>query len=167
MTNLIPTPAAEWRRAAIDGEVYTLPGSGRNARLRTVSLLALAARAGTVPNPLAHQVLKLEGVSRTPKNEQEQITNYREFAAGYAEVAKLCFVEPRVVDEPNYDAGEIAPADLTEHDLIWLYGTFVKGVADDRARFLAATVAANANAKRDVAERLAAYVANDGGADAS
>lgn len=163
MTELTATPAATWRRAGQEGELYTLPGSGNTIRLKRISLFALAARTGNVPNPLAHEVLRLEGVSRAPKTEAEQIANYREYSQGHVEVAKLCAVEPRIVDEPNYDAGEIGPSDLAEFDYAWIYNVFIKGVADDRNKFRAERVA---DEQRSITERLAARAANDTGTDA-
>lgn len=163
MTQLQVTPASQWRRASQEGELYELPGSGMVARLKRPALLALAAKAGTVPNLLAQEVLRLEGVSRTPKTEQEQIKNYQEFSQGYIEVAKLCFVEPRIVDQPNYDNGEIAVTDLAEVDLFWLYSTFIKGDAKSRDEFRAERVAER---KRPIGEQLAQRPDNSEGAAA-
>jgi hypothetical protein len=137
-----PTSAAEWRRTRIEGELIRLPGSGNVARLRRPSLTAMAATTNGVPNPLSHEVMRLLA-SAPAATEAERIENVKRNSRGMVEVAALCLVEPRLrlVGDPL--EGEIAPEDLSDYDLSFLYYTWVEGAASDVAPF------------RVVAERLA------------
>lgn len=131
------TPATLWRRAAKDGELYTLPGSGFVVRLRRPSLYALAAR-GVDAAPMTREVMRLLALAERPQTEDERIAAFLANAAGYVEVARLAFVEPRIAAEgqaPNYDAGEIDAADLSDRDLVWIFYDFLEGGAGDRERF--------------------------------
>lgn len=123
------TPAAIWRQRA-QGEIKTLP-SGAAVRVRRPSLFALA-RVGHVPNPLLQAILPhlVEPSTDEPATLEARIERYRENAATYTHIAALVLAEPRVVLEgdPDYDAGEIAPEDLTTTDLIWIYNYVINEV---------------------------------------
>lgn len=130
-----PTPAAQWRRASTDGELYTLPGSGHTALLRRPSLTALAG-AGAIPNPLSDAVLRLV-LSRPATTEDERLANFRANARGFVEVAARCLVSPPMALDRAPDDGEIGPNDLADLDYTWLFYEFVEGAAAARATFRA------------------------------
>jgi hypothetical protein len=98
------------------------------------------ARAGNVPNPIAMEVVKWFAVDSPEKelNDQEKIAQYRENANVYVNIAAASVVTPKIVTDkaPDYDAGEIAPEDLSTADLIWIYNYVINGVEialDDNA----------------------------------
>lgn len=129
------TPASEWKARAT-GEIVTLP-SGTVVRVRRPSLFALA-RTGSIPNPLAAAVVRFFAVTdETPTtSEQDQIKNYQANADAYTGIAAATVTEPRIIVDraPDYDAGEIAPEDLSTADLIWIY-RFVEGAVSNDATF--------------------------------
>jgi len=135
----LPTAARAWKRQTRDGELYRLPGSGHVARLRRPSLMALAARAGDIPNPLADEVIKLlaggAGSAMTETDETKRMQLFREHARAMVEVARLSFVEPRIADTPDYEAGEIAPEDLHDRDIMFCYFELAQGEAAALADF--------------------------------
>lgn len=130
-----PAPASAFRVASREGEVYELPGVGLPARLRRLPVRAMASIGELLPNPIAQAVMQLavmaerDEAPQTP--DQIQVSVQRHFNA-YVRAAELCFVEPRFVHdrEPDYDAGEIGVADLTDIDYVWLYWTFLQGTAE-------------------------------------
>ena len=130
-----PTPASAWAQAA-EGELYTLPGSGHIARLRQVSLVALAAGPG-VPNPIL-RLLAVEGTV-DKETDQEKMDAYKRQARAFLEVAALALVEPRLVldREPDPAKGEIGPQHLADQDLLWIYYDLVGGRAARLATFRA------------------------------
>lgn len=123
------TTAADWK-ARSAGEIKTLP-SGATIRIRRPSLFALA-RSGHVPNPLAVEVVKWFAVDAPDKEptDVEKIAQYRENAAVYVNIAAASVVQPKIVADraPDYDAGEIAPEDLSTADLIWIYNYVISGI---------------------------------------
>lgn len=123
------TPAAAWRRATTDGELYRLPGSGHVARLRRPSLYQLAAR-GAVDSGLAAQVLKRLTAGERPgeRSEADRAQTHRENVDLFLGVAALCLVEPRLIlDRPaDPERGEIGPEDMADADLLWLYYDFAQ-----------------------------------------
>jgi hypothetical protein len=125
------TPASAWRRQAQEGELYTLPGSGNVARLRRPSLMALLSGAGHVPNPLSDAVLRFMAVADDAKTEAQKLEAYQRNVRVFVEIAKLCMVEPRLAigRPPDYDAGEIAPDDLHDRDLLFIYYDVCQGPA--------------------------------------
>lgn len=144
------TPASEWRRAAIEGELVRLPGSGNVARLVRPSLLALAATANGVPNPFTADVQRLITGTAPPKDDAERWAAYVGNSRAYKEVAALCFKEPRLIlDRPPTD-NEIGPNDLTDWDYIWIYNRWVEGAATEVAPFRV-VVGAQANGSASAA----------------
>ena len=111
-----PTPASEWN----DEALYTLP-SGKVARLKRPGVLAIAS-ATNGANPISDAVLiQHMTVGNAVTSDEERAGNIRKNSAMYVTVAKLCFVSPRVVDAPDYDANQIAPADIDDVDLMFVY----------------------------------------------
>lgn len=131
------TPAREWNNAR--GELYRLPGSGNIARLRRPSLSAMAARVGQIPNPLTAEVMRFLAVvdTTTRPTPEQQIESYCKNVLAYLHIAQLVFVEPRFVlkDDPNYDAGEIGPHDLTDADYVWIWSKLIYGEAGELRPF--------------------------------
>ena len=123
------TPASDWQKRA-KGEIKQLP-SGVSIRVARPSLFALA-RSGHIPNPLAAEVIKYFAISddQPPKDEADHIRQYQENAAAYVNIAAATVTEPKIVTAlaPDYDAGEIAPEDLSTADLIAIYNYVVNGV---------------------------------------
>jgi hypothetical protein len=123
------TSAADWK-ARSEGEIKTLP-SGATIRIKRPSLFALA-RSGHVPNPLAMEVVKWFAVTSPEKErtDAEKIADYRENAVVYVNIAAASVTTPKIVTDrtPNYDAGEIAPEDLSSADLIAIYNYVVDGI---------------------------------------
>lgn len=145
-----PTPANEWSRTA-EG-LYRLPGSGNVARLRRVSLIALAS-AGAIPNPLSQDVLRYLA-RQDPQgrivSEETQVAEYRRNAKAFMQIAQRVLVEPRLwlpaetasrgkgesaPAGPDYAAGEIGPEDLADNDYTWIFFSFVGGDANWRETF--------------------------------
>lgn len=125
-----PTPARSWTTIGL----YTLPGSGNVAKLKKVTLIALAA-AGAIPNDIL-QLIALD----TPAerlSQEAQLAQYRKNAKAFVAIAERCLVEPRLVTDraPDYDAGEIGPEDLADRDYTWIFYSFVSGGAADVATF--------------------------------
>lgn len=136
MAEVNPTPAVVWSQARRVGHLVRLPGSGNVARLRRPTLTALAATTNGVPNPLSDAVMRLLAAA-PPKTEGERMAAFRTNNRGMLEVAALCFVEPVLVldREPDPEAGEIGPLDLTDLDISWLYFSWVEGDAASVAPF--------------------------------
>lgn len=133
-----PTSAKAWRKQSQEGELLRLPGSGNIARVRRPGLSAMVARAGKVPNQLSEQVVRFHtGEQRDAKNDSDRLELVRQNNAAVIEVAALMLVEPKLVldREPDYEKGEIAPTDLCDADLIFLYYTVAEGVAEKLAEF--------------------------------
>lgn len=128
------TPATTWGKPAR----YRLP-SGHVALLKRVSLIALAG-AGSIPNPLATDALRLLAVDDPDPSkltEAQQIKAYQRNAAAFVHVAQRVLVEPKLITdrEPDYEAGEIGPGDLADQDYTWIYYRLVGGRDDDVATF--------------------------------
>ncbi len=130
-TGKLVTSAADWK-ARSEGEIKTLP-SGATIRIKRPSLFALA-RAGNVPNPLAMEVVKWFAVDApdSEPTDQDKIAQYRENASVYVNIAAASVATPKIVINaaPDYDAGEIAPEDLTTADLLWIYGYVINGIEE-------------------------------------
>lgn len=125
-----PTPAREWGKA----HLYTLP-SGNVARLKRPAVLALASNGH---NPVSAKVmLEIYSTKEQPKTDEEKLAQIKTNSQRYLEVLALTFIEPKLVidREPDYDAGEIGPGDLSDTDLLWVYWTFVEGDAKATAAF--------------------------------
>jgi hypothetical protein len=126
---LAASPAAAFRRRSTEGELYELPGCGLVARLARPGLMGLVG-AGATANPvLSPELLRMMSLDKTPASDEERLEKFERDVRAYREVAARCFVEPRLVldREPNYDAGEIGPADIADRDYVWLYWTFSQG----------------------------------------
>jgi hypothetical protein len=129
-TQRAPTPARAWGAV----HTYQLP-SGNVARLKRPAVLALAAKGH---NPVSQAVmLELYDRKAQPATDVEKLAQITANSQKYLEVLALAFVEPKLVidRDPDYDAGEIGPHDLDDGDLLWIYWTFIEGVAAHFAQF--------------------------------
>lgn len=125
-----------WKLAAVSGEKYKLPGSGLIVRLRRPGLMALIAKAGASPNPLSAQVIKFLsdlGEGRLGRgDEAEQLKVYKANTSVFIEIARLCFVYPRIAnddEEPDWD-GVIPPEAIADYDYTWLAFSFMEGALE-------------------------------------
>lgn len=135
--------ARRWRKQSTEGQWVTMPGSGEPALLKRPSLMAMAASAGHVPNPLSAEVVRFLAENGDPLrnyNKDERQAIYKKNSRAFVEIAKLTFVSPVIVEgrEPNYEDGEIAPTDIGDFDYSWLIFNFVEGDASKLAPFLIA-----------------------------
>jgi hypothetical protein len=134
MSNLILTPASEWRNKA---ELVKMP-SGRVAKLRRANLLTMIRDGENVPNFLATKVTeRLSG--RKPANAAapDSLEMARSAVDSVFFIAKAVFVYPRLVDgEPQAD-DEVCIADVPESDLAFAasYATGDAAVIDAVATF--------------------------------
>jgi len=127
------TPAKEWAaKTTGDGFKYRLPGSGNVTKLRRPSLMALAARGTSIPNPLSAEVLRYvtdRGDVLNERTDEERNEIYVKNAIAFVHIAVLCFVEPKLVADraPNYEKGEIGPENISDLDYQWIVYSFVEG----------------------------------------
>lgn len=126
------TSASDWAAKTNVGFKYRLPGSGNVARLKRPSLLAMAARGTSIPNPLSAEVLRYltdKGDPLGEWDEEKRNEVYVKNAIAFVHIAVLCFVEPKIVTDriPNYDKGEIGPEQLSDLDYQWITFSFVEG----------------------------------------
>jgi len=133
------TPASAWRRQAVEGEWYKLPGSGNIVCLVRPGLQAMIGIAGKVPNPISRNVLNFLAVTsrlidRANASEDERMQAWIEDQRTNIELAKLCFVHPRIVDDPQGD-DQIAGEWLSDYDLSWVVYSFLEGSAERVAAF--------------------------------
>lgn len=133
------TTASEWRRQSRDGLKYRLPGSGNVAKLKRVSLLALATGAGGIPNTLSADVMRLLRADERPDelSEEQKVAAFQANAKAFIEVAALVMNSPRLVlgRTPTEAADEIGPEDMADFDFAWIYFSFLEGDANSIARF--------------------------------
>lgn len=114
-----PTPAKEWRNL----HNVTLP-SGRRVVLRKPDLfrLILKAKDGKIPNGLRSWALnKIMGkaTAETWKPETEaDVVGYVDMVEYMCEV---CFAEPVITENPNYEAGEISVLDIDRDDREYVF----------------------------------------------
>lgn len=121
---LAVTPASNWKRQT---EVRLLP-SGNAVELRRPSVVDTIMTDGALPEGMAAVIM--EGFFT--RNNAEWKPKPEDMPALAALMAKLCrasFVNPRIVDdgiEPDYNANEIALADVSDVDrravLNWVLG---------------------------------------------
>lgn len=127
-----PTNPAEWNAPRL----YTLP-SGNVARCVRPAIIAMAAKLGYVPNPLAAEVLAMTATTNQNDTPEQQIANFERNAPAFVQVAALALVEPKLVLEgqPDYSKNEIGPLDLADEDYIWFYYTLSQGTAQSVRSF--------------------------------
>ncbi len=101
------SPASSWKRVS---EEHTLP-SGRVVELRRIDPIEVVMSGGNVPGSLSGFIAKAMSGKSAALNLQAEDATFMPELAG--RICKAAFVYPRIVDdEPDYDAGEIALADI-------------------------------------------------------
>lgn len=121
--NLEVTPALEWK--AVD-KVYKLP-SGRHARLRRPSPIALVQDSGSIPDTLVSLALRVMSGDKPDPNSlgASELLELTKLAVTFC---KAAFVDPRIVDaDPVYENGEIRIEDVPPEDLDWVTNWVVNG----------------------------------------
>jgi hypothetical protein len=131
-------------RARRKGRVYRLPGSGLCLPLIKPNLIAIALRAGMIPNKYHPEIVRYlverDDVLATPSFE-EQLEHYRKNARAFIEMLKLCLAGYTIVEddrEPDYDNHELHIDDFANRDLTWIVFEFILGEAETADRFLVA-----------------------------
>lgn len=139
-----PDTADEFDKPVSEGVVYRLPGCGKKARLRSVTPLVLAARAGKIVNPMVDEVVRLLAIQTDPLDkmpEAKQVTLYRDNGRAFIYTAKLIIMDPPFIipelDKREPGKGEIGPGHLKERDYLWLAYTYLQGQAKDLLPFRA------------------------------
>lgn len=118
LNELKVTPASEWKRNA---QMVTLP-SGNVAEIRVVGMISLilSDESGDVPDLITAQLIaQLSG-----KPAQSQIvvdkSELPRMGGFIKRIAVASMVNPRIAENPDYDAGEIAYDDLSDEDKMFL-----------------------------------------------
>lgn len=102
------TSAAEFRRVREQGEVITLPSTGRKVRMRVVKPSHLL-RLGKIPDPLSDLVVKiLFGPITTAEYDaffslDERKGHALDMVESLRVVCTAALLEPRIVDNPQAD----------------------------------------------------------------
>lgn len=106
------------REAREAGDVITL-ASGLTVRLKRPEITKIIAQ-GLIPAQLVQRFMSAQSTGDTKQMKPEDFEALLKFQIV---TAKHSFVEPRVVDEPNYDNNEISIEDLSSEDLeeVWAY----------------------------------------------
>jgi hypothetical protein len=124
------THASAWKKAS-EPELIRLPNSGHIVRAQRRSMLAMAAKLGHVPNPLSAEVMRLLAMGQPSDEapEARQVEIFTKNALAFLELFALTILEPKLIidRDPDYAHGEIAPSDIYDADLIWLYFTYLEG----------------------------------------
>lgn len=111
------------RKEREEGKVVTLP-SGLLCRVKRPSIQKLL-RDGHIPSDVA------AGLANQTPGQSADINDLLTIATA---IAKEAFVDPQIVDEPDYAKGQIAVTDLDENDLAFIV-TFVQTGNEDIAKF--------------------------------
>lgn len=127
--------ANQWKEKTRTGQEITFP-SGRTAILKKPDVMGLA-RDGLLPNFLA--ATALQGINPTGGdtikdyvNKTPQAEILKDFAATTALLCRVCFMDPRVVDDPEDEDG-ILLSDIPQDDQIFVFG-YALGVEADMLR---------------------------------
>ena len=119
------TSAAEFRRVREQGEVITIPQTGRVVRMRVVKPAALL-RLGTIPDPLSDLVIHIlyGKVTHAEYESFFELKERKEQAVDLADslrvVCTAALIEPRIVDEPQAD-DEIHIDDLEDSEQRFIF----------------------------------------------
>lgn len=136
------TPASEWGAESDDGVYYTLPGSGKVAKLRRPGMMGMASEAGFIPNPLSDDILRFladhDNDALRTMTPQQRMEVFKKNTEAFIDMARLCFVEPKVAPKgrkADRSRGEINPRDILDWDYNWLVYSFVEGSLERVAPF--------------------------------
>lgn len=133
-TGAQPTSIEEIRRRRAEGDVYRLPGSGIQVRLKRPNYTRMAV-SGSLSNPYVTTVLKWIN-ARTDRSEQldEEQRHAAYIRNGKAFFANAANCMPDF-DPEGKDPNKIWPEDLADRDLTWLFFDFAEGEDADVAEF--------------------------------
>jgi hypothetical protein len=137
--------AEEISAAFEEGEILVLPGIGKPVRLRPITPLVLATRAGKIPNPMIDQVVRLMAIQTDPldrMSEAKQVQVYKDNGIAFQYAASLMIIEPPFAMPPKDAAedwrpprGHIGPMHLKERDYLFLVYTYMQGSAENLLPF--------------------------------
>lgn len=115
--SLVVSPASAWKRKT---EIVQLP-SGLVAELKKPSVVSLALRGGRLPESLSAIVFdSLNGRKRKDDTDGWQPQNMGEVADLMDVICVGAFVNPKIVENPDYEQGQIAIEDVDEQDKMWV-----------------------------------------------
>lgn len=113
---LTVTPASAWKRKT---EVVQLP-SGAVAELKKPSVISLALRGGRLPESLSAIVFDSLNGRKRQDTENWKPENPGEIADLMDVICTGAFVNPAIVEQPDYEAGQISIEDVQEEDKLWV-----------------------------------------------
>lgn len=115
---LVITPASQWKRPT---ETHQLP-SGKVVKLKRVSPISLIMRAGNIPDSLAH--IAMDAINGGGKKNSQAAGFGKQDLGMIADlmdsITKSAFADPVIVDNPDYENGQIAITDIDDDDKIWV-----------------------------------------------
>lgn len=130
------TPAYEFRRVREEGEIITIPSTGRRVRIRTVKPAALL-RLGKIPDVLATFVMRsLYGQVTNEEYERffsmpERMEHAMELAESLRVICTAALIEPRIVEAPQAE-DEIHIDDLEDREQRYLFDLALMEASDLR-----------------------------------
>ena len=152
-------------------EEHALP-SGATVLLRKPDITALIMESdtGDVPEAFTQQVLDSLNPKPGRKNgRKEHDFEWRPEASDLPVISRFmtliiraAFVSPRIVDNPDYEADQIAMSDLTQADKQWVFGWAMPGMEMAAAGKFPGEPVENMESARDGEELPAEAVESDG-----
>lgn len=125
------TSAADFRAARQkrdEGEFITL-GSGLTIKIKRPSVNTMV-KTGQLSTELANAAIKVQQGGNPTADDMKKYVEYNE------RIIQLAVVEPKVVTDPNYDAGEVSVDDFADLDRSEIV-LFVNGGLNELAKFRA------------------------------
>lgn len=115
---IMPMSGAAWRADMEVGHVYTLPNSGKPARLRPVDLLKLL-EAGKIPNTLEGLVGTILWGEKPENDKVEDKDEAHQWLELAELICKASFTNPVIVDHPTAN-NEIGLEHIENADKLWV-----------------------------------------------
>jgi len=116
---LTVSPASAFKREPL---ALLLP-SKRVVLVQDVDLVALiTANKGDVPDFISGQVLSMFTGTKHAANTGVKADNVGEMFEFVGTIVKAAVVQPRIVETPDYDAGQIGIDDLSTDDKLHIFG---------------------------------------------
>ena len=109
-------------------EYVTLP-SGQQPRIRRIDVISLIMEDGNVPDNVMNLITS--GGDLTELKGEDTTA----FVRLMNETCRQVFVEPRIVDNPDYDSNEIRVTDVEFRDKLYLWQHLMGGATQQVARF--------------------------------
>jgi hypothetical protein len=124
MLSMVVTSGKQWRKRREEGVEIKFPTTNNIARIRPLDV-DFFIKQGRIHNLLESAVFEnLTGKEITAYTEDE-ITAFTTTLDFLDEVARACFVSPKIVDEPTAD-DEISVKDVTLDEKYFLFGLLVR-----------------------------------------